>query len=104
MFDYRRKNEERIISQRILDNLFDLSKIIGWDKKKDSFKLLSKYVGLIDTMVTLKSNRKGINESAVNSFLQLKNLEKRCLDRSQNYPSYGMVSVMSVGYGAEAIK
>lgn len=106
VFEYRNKNKERVISQRILDNLFDLALIVGPDKTKNKYDLLDNYVDLIETTVNLKSKRKAISKESAIGLAQLKNLEiiVKSLIAKKVYPSYSMVLVMSSGYGAEAVK
>ena len=106
IFEYRNKNNERVISQRILDNLFDLALIVGPDKNKNKYSLLDNYVDLIETTVNLKSKRKTITKESAVGLAQLENLEAtvKSLITQKIYPSYSMVLVMSSGYGAEAVK
>ncbi len=106
VFEYRAKNNERIITQRILDNLFYLAAIVGPDKNKENYKTLSNYVNLMEDTLNFKSKRKTISKNSVLSLVQLQTLENRVKEmvKKKSYPSYSMVLVLSGGYGVEILK
>lgn len=106
VFEYRAKNNERIITQRILDNLFYLAAIVGPDKNKENYKTLSSYVNLMEDTLNFKSKRKTISKNSVLSLVQLQTLENRVKEmvKEKSYPSYSMVLVLSGGYGVEILK
>lgn len=105
VFGYREKNNEREITQRILDNLFKLSLITGLDKKKDNYKLLSSYVDLIELSISVKSKRKPISDESGVSLVRLGELEGtvKSLVKQKDYPNYSLVWVLANGYGFESL-
>jgi len=106
VFDYRKKNDEREISQRILENLFKLSLIVGSDRKYNSYKMLDNYGDLIGMSMNLKSKRKIISKESGVALIHLGDLEKtvKSLVKQKNYPSYSLVWILANGYGNEAIR
>lgn len=106
VFEYRNKNEERIISQRILDNLFYLSRVISKNKNNYNYKNLEKYVNFINLMTDLKSKRGKLNENSALSLVLLENLKDKVKKDLNNkvYSSVSMITILSSGYGLEAIK
>jgi len=106
VFEYRKQNDERIISQRILDNLFIYGLIVGPDKIKGNYKWLNLYVDLINKTLEVKSKRKNISQKSVESLVQLQNLEDKISKtaKDKKYSDYQLMVIMAAGYGSEAIK
>ena len=106
VFGYREKNNERVISQRILDNLFIFGSIISPDKIKGNYKWLDLYTDLMDKTLEIKSKKKNISQKSVESLLQLKELDKN-IDRivkDKQYPDYLVTTTLVFGYGNEILK
>ncbi|MCW1949535.1 MAG: hypothetical protein KIH89_003805 [Candidatus Shapirobacteria bacterium] len=106
VFEYREKNDEQIISQKILDNLFVLGSIISPDKIKGNYKWLDLYTDLIKNTLELKSKRKNISWGSSIALMRLENMEDKVSEMMKNkkYPDYSLVVVLAVGYGNEAVK
>jgi len=105
VFEYRKQNDERIISQRTLDYLFDLSNIIAWDKKKNDFGSLSNYVDSVENMMKIKLKHQEIDRNSAVSLIQLNNLKSNVLSMANNTnTSYSMAVVLASGYSTEAIR
>lgn len=106
VFEYRKENSERIISQRILDDLFELSNLIAWDKGQNSFGSLSDYINSVETSVKNKKNTSEISHNATVSLTLLDDLRNKVIERSGKglETSYSMVVVLASGYGTEALR
>lgn len=105
VFYYRDKNNERVISQRILDNLYILASISGSNKKSLNYKFVDDYLYLIDKLVVLKSKRKPLSTNSAKSKLSVDSLNKDLKEMLKNkiYPNYQLVSVLVAGYSKEIL-
>lgn len=106
VFEYRKNNSERVISQRILDNLFIYSSIVSPDKIRGNYRWLDLYIDLMEKTLEIKSKRKNIPKKSVESLIQLKNLEDKIdlVVKSKKYPDYSVAVGLALGYGSEVIE
>lgn len=106
VFEYRGRNNERLISQRVLDNLFIYGSIISPDKIRGNYTWLDMYINLLENTLNLKSKRKNISQKSGASLVQLKNLESNInqMIKDKKYPNYPIVGMFVAGYGAESLK
>jgi len=105
VFYFRDKDDERIISQRILDNLFTLASIIGPDKRKFDYKWIDKHLDLVDKLVAFKTKRKPLSINSAKSWVTLENLNENIenMINEKKYPNYSVVNVLLAGYSKEIL-
>jgi len=105
VFEFRSTNSERIVSQRILDNLFILSTIITQEKNNFGVKWLNDYLDFLDKMTIWKSIRKPISRNSAVSFTNLEKLveEIEFVNNNKNYPSYQLIKALVLGYSMEIL-
>ncbi len=106
VFKYREETDERVVSQRVLNNLFDLANLIAWDKRVNNFSSLLDYFSLVEGRVKMKFENSSVSKDSAVSLALLDDLKKKVLNMSDNYSetSYSMVMVLASGYGAEALR
>lgn len=106
VFEYRKNNSERVVSQRILDNLFILGAIVSPDKVRGNYKWLDVYIDLMERTLDIKSKKKNISQKSVESLVQLQNLKNKIdkMIKDKKYPDYSVVAILSLGYGDEAMR
>jgi hypothetical protein len=106
IFEYRKQNNERIVSQRVLNNLFIYGSIISPDRIKGNYKWLGMYIDLVDKTLEVKSKRKNISQNSISSLVWLKNLEDSIsgMIKDKKYPDYQLTAMMVFGYGGEAVR
>jgi pimeloyl-ACP methyl ester carboxylesterase len=105
VFEYREKNGERIISQRILDNLFILGSIISQDKVIGNSRWLNMYAELMEKTLEIKSKRKNIPKKSVESLIQLQKMENKINQMIEDRQSFNylLVTSLALGYGGEIL-
>jgi len=105
VFEYRKKNNDQIISQRILDNLFILGSIISPDKIRGNYKWLDLYTDLMDKTLEIKSKKKHITQKSVESLLQLEELNKKIDEviKDKKYLDYSVTIELVRGYTEEIL-
>lgn len=106
VFEYREETGERIISQRILNDLFDLANLIGWDKGENSFGSLIDYFDLVESRVEIKFETSRVSNNSAVSLALLDDLKNKFLNMSGKHwkTSYSMAMVLASGYGTEALR
>ena len=106
VFEYRKENNERVVSQRILNDLFEYANLVAWDKNQNTFDSLSEYVNLVENEVRNKSNNSLISHNAAVSLAVLDDLRNKVVEMSGKNlnTSYSMVIVLASGYGTEALR
>jgi len=106
IFKYREENNERVVTQRILNDLFELSNLMAWDKRQNSFSSLSSYVDSVENEVRNKKNTSEISHNAAVSLALLDDLRNKVVERSGKNleTSYSMVVVLASGYGTESLR
>jgi len=106
VFEYRKENDERVISQRLLNDLLELSNLMAWDKRQNSFSSLPSYVDSVENEVRNKKNTSEISHNAAVSLALLDDLRNKVVERSGSglETSYSMVVVLASGYGTEALR
>ena len=106
IFKYREENNEKVITQRVLNNLFELSNLVAWDKAVNNFNSMSGYVNNVENEVKNKSNNSSISQNAAVSLAVLDDLRNKVVEMSGKNleTSYSMVVVLASGYGTEVLR
>ncbi len=105
VFKYREMNEEKIISQRILDNLLIISTINNYDKRRVNIRLIEKNIGIVEKFVALKFDSKSISSDNAISFEILQNFEEevKTLVENNTYPNFQTVRILLAGYSKKVL-
>ncbi|MDD4938367.1 MAG: hypothetical protein PHX34_05145 [Candidatus Shapirobacteria bacterium] len=108
VFVYRKKNNENLVSKRILDNLYILSSIENkCNKRNNIFGWVKVYRKFLDKMVNLKFKKnRNLSQFAALSFKNLEELNKKVkgdLD-NKNCLNYQVINDLFVGYGLEVLR
>jgi|GEM_PF-1708241 len=106
IFKYREENNERVVTQRILNDLFELSNLVAWDKAVNNFNSMLDYVNFVENEVSNKSGISSISHNAAVSLAVLDDLRNKVVEMSEKSleTSYSMVVVLASGYGTEALR
>lgn len=105
VFKYRETHDEKIISQRILDNLLIISTINNYDKRRFDYRLIEKYINIIEKIVFLRSKHKPTTSNNAFAFEALQNFEEEVKSLIQNYtyPNFQTFHTLLAGYSKEAL-
>lgn len=105
VFKYRETHDEKIISQRILDNLLIISTINNSDRKRFDYKLVEKYIKLIEAVISLKYRVKPLPSDNAVAFEVLKNFgqEVKVLVKNRTYPNFWIANTLLAGYSKEVL-
>lgn len=105
VFKYRETHEEKIISQRILDNVLIISTINNSDRKRFDYKLVEKYIKLIEAVISLKYRVKPLPSDNAVAFEVLKifGKEVKFLIQNSTYPNFWIAHTLLAGYSREIL-